>query len=452
MSDLRRAAAFAAVAGLSLVTAAVGGGDSRTTAVVAAAPFLVVAGYALFAANRDDPLFDTFARRGDYEEGRLFGLGGFALAGAGLAALAAGSSLPPAAFAVSVFALTGGTVAATLVRARTSHEFITTAGFSTGALAWGLAGGLAAVAVEFRVSGVAYPSGAVPLTTLVFLAATAAVSAALLRELLFARDDPLVAVSVALLLWLFVGLGVTVPSARLAVGLAVTVFLGYVAYALGTASVAGMLTGVLLALFAIVLGGYGWFALLVTFFGLGGLASKYRYEEKANRGIAEANEGARGSGNVLANSASALAAVIAFTASQGVLPAFAPAFRFAFAGAVAAALADTFSSEFGGLFDGPRLITTFERVDPGTDGAVTWQGELFGLAGAGVIAGIAAVFFDLGVVATGLVVLGGTVGMTVDSVLGATLEGGRLGNQAVNFLATLSGAVASGALAVPLVP
>jgi uncharacterized protein (TIGR00297 family) len=453
VSDLRRAAAFAAVAGLSLVTPAVGGGgDPRTTAVIAAAPFLVVAGYALFGADRDDPLFDTLARRGDYEEGRLFGLGGFALAGAGLAALAAGSSLPPAAFAVSVFALTGGAIAATVVQSTTSHEFLTTAGFSAGALVWGLAGGLAAVAVEFGVTGLTYPSSAVPFTTLVFLAATAAVAAALLRELLFERDDPLVAVSVALLLWLFVGLGVTVPPLRLGIGLVVTVLLGYVAYALGTASVAGMLTGVLLALFAIVLGGYGWFALLVTFLGLGGLASKYRYDEKADRGIAEGNDGARGSGNVLANSASALAAVLAFTASQGVLPAFAPAFRFAFAGAVAAALADTFSSEFGGLFDGPRLVTTFERVEPGTDGAVTWQGEVFGLLGAGIIAGIAAVFFDLGVIATGLVVLGGAIGMTVDSLLGATLEGSRLGNQSVNFLATLSGAVAAGALAVVVLP
>jgi uncharacterized membrane protein len=40
--------------------------------------------------------------------------------------------------------------------------------------------------------------------------------------------------------------------------------------------------------------------------------------------------------------------------------------------------------------------------------------------------------------------------MLVDSLLGATLEGGRVGNQAVNFLATLSGAglcVAIGVLA-----
>jgi uncharacterized protein (TIGR00297 family) len=448
VSDLQRAAAFAAVGLCSLAAPAAGSGPpSRTAAVLAATPFLAVAGYALFVADRGRA-FELFARHGDYEAGRLFGLGGFALAGAGLAALSAGSSLPAPVFVMSVFALTGGRVAATAVARLRPHEFLTMAGFSTGALAWGLVGGYLALFIE--ASGRAFPVVPAAPAQFVFLAATAAVGAGLLRAMLFERDDPLVVVSVALLLWLFVALDVTVPPTRLGVGLVVTVLLGYVAYALGTASVAGMLTGVLLALFAIVLGGYGWFALLVTFFGLGGLAAKYRYDEKAARGIAEENDGARGSGNVLANSAAALGAVIAFTASQGVFPAAAPAFRFAYAGAVAAALADTFSSEFGGLFDGPRLVTTFERVDPGTDGAVTWQGELFGLLGAGVIAGLAALSFGLGPVATGVVVLGGGVGMTVDSLLGATVEGGWLGNQGVNFLATLAGAVACGGVAMLL--
>ncbi|MFB6117300.1 TIGR00297 family protein [Halosegnis sp.] len=444
MSDLQRAVAFAAVGLCSLAAPAVEGGPTaRTAAVLAAVPFLAVAGYALFLADRGRA-FDLFARRGDYEEGRLFGLGGFALAGAGLSALAAGSSLPAPVVAMAVFALTGGRIATVAVGSRLSHEFLATAAFGVGALLWGLVGAYAALVVEAG-GALIVPASPAP-TLLVFLAATAAVGAGLLRAMLFERDDPLVLVSVSLLLWLFVALDVAVPPLRLAIGLAVTVLLGYVAYALGTASVPGMLTGVLLALFAIVLGGYGWFALLVTFFGLGGLAAKYRYEEKAARGIAEDNEGARGSGNVLANSAAALGAVVAFTASQGVVPAAAPAFRFAYAGAVAAALADTFSSEFGGLFDHPRLVTTLEPVAPGTDGAVTWQGELFGLLGAGIIAGLAAIAFDLGPAAAGVVLLGGFVGMTVDSLLGATIEGDRLGNQGVNFLATLSGAVASGAL------
>jgi uncharacterized protein (TIGR00297 family) len=125
-------------------------------------------------------------------------------------------------------------------------------------------------------------------------------------------------------------------------------------------------------------------------------------------------------------------------------------FRFAFAGSVAAAMADTLSSEIGGLFDGPRLVTTLERVEPGTDGAVTWQGQVAGLVGSGIVAGIAALFFDLGPLGAGIVVAGGLAGTTADSLLGATLEGGLLDNQGVNLLATLAGAVTSAALAVGL--
>jgi uncharacterized membrane protein len=38
--------------------------------------------------------------------------------------------------------------------------------------------------------------------------------------------------------------------------------------------------------------------------------------------------------------------------------------------------------------------------------------------------------------------------MTVDSLLGAAVEGDRVGNQAVNFLATLSGATVAVAFGV----
>jgi len=210
-----------------------------------------------------------------------------------------------------------------------------------------------------------------------------------------------------------------------------------------------MLTGVFLGLLTIVLGDYGWFAMLITFFGLGGLSTKFRYEEKQSRGIAEENDGARGSGNVLANSLTALLAVIAAAASPSHLPVAPDVFLFAFAGSVAAAMSDTLSSEIGGLFDRPRLITSFERVAPGTDGAITWQGEVAGLVGASMIAGIAALSFESVGTPGFLVIVGaGFVGMTADSILGATIEGRFIGNQGVNFLATLVAAVAGGTLAV----
>jgi uncharacterized protein (TIGR00297 family) len=190
----------------------------------------------------------------------------------------------------------------------------------------------------------------------------------------------------------------------------------------------------------------------MSFYAVGGLASKYRFDEKADRGVAQENEGARGTGNVLANSAVALAAVVGYAAApHAALPA-AP-FGAAFAGATATAMADTLSSEIGGLYDGPRLVTTLQRVEPGTDGAITWQGELAGLTGALLVGALAAGGAPVldpvvsgGVAAGAIVLAAGFAGMTVDSVLGALIEGERVGNQTVNFLATLAGSVVAVAL------
>jgi uncharacterized protein (TIGR00297 family) len=291
----------------------------------------------------------------------------------------------------------------------------------------------------------------VALATALFLAATGALVAALFRSVLFERDDPLVLLSVGLLLWLFFEVDPGVTTTRVFIAVGISAVLGYVAYALDTASLPGMLTGVLLSLLTIVLGGYGWFAMLITFFGLGGLSTKYEYEAKQDRGIAEENEGARGSGNVLANSIVALLSVLAWAASPTHIAVEPNLFLYAFAGAVAAAMTDTFSSEFGGLYDNPRLITTFERVEPGTDGAVTWQGMVAGLVGAAIIAGIAGATIEtVGTVGAGLVLACGFVGMTVDSILGATVEGTVVGNQGVNTLATLAAAVTGVGFALAL--
>ncbi len=434
MTDrLRRAGGFAAVASLALAAPVLGPATAVLFGAVGATAALLIT---------DGRLFELFARPGDFEDGRLNGLAGFSLAAAALALLATipQSPLPVEIFVATLYILGFGNLGMEAIRRQTSEPFLTVAGFVAAGFAAGIAG---QYLVGFQLGA------AVDVSAVTFLSIVGALIAALLRELLYERDDPLVLLSVGLVLWLFTELVETVPPVELGAALAVTVILGGISYGLGTASVSGMLTGVLLGVLTIVLGGFGWFAVLIAFFAIGGLASKFRYGDKEQRGVAEGNDGARGSGNVLANAAVALAAVFGFALVESTST-LAVAFLFVFCGSLATALGDTLSSEIGGLFDRPRLITTFERVEPGTDGAVTWQGELAGVAGATLTGLLSMAVLPLGAMwaAAAVIAAGGVVGMTVDSLLGATIEGGRLGNQWVNFLATLSGGLASGALAV----
>ncbi len=419
----------------------------------AAAPFALVAVLAAFVVD-EGPLFELFARPQDRKDGRLNGLAAFSLAATGLALLATvpQMTMPVTVFVTAVVVLSYGNLGAKLAERRSPDPFRAAAGFSLGA---SVAGVGAQAAVASLTDAAVVP--ALPRMTL--LAIVGALVGALFRAVLYDRDDPLVMLSVGLLLWLLDSLLVSVSPTGVAVALGVSVAVGGAAYATGTASVTGVFSGVLFGILSIVLGGLGWFAVLIAFFAVGGLSTKFRYEDKLERGVAQENDGARGSGNVLGNAAVAMLALVGFAASP--LPVYEAAFRFAFAGSLATAMSDTLSSEVGGLYDTPRLVTTFERVPPGTDGGVTWQGELAGVAGASLVAllavylppafRVAALPGGSPALAAGLVVVGGVAGMTADSLFGATVEGDRLGNQAVNFLATLVGGTVSTLLALGVV-
>lgn len=440
---VRRAGAFALLCTLAL---AVPVGGPWVGAAIAATVIL-----GAFAVT-DGSLFDLLAYPGDYEDGRLYGLITFVLAAVTLGLISVTTSMSVAIFVGTVLLIGYGNVAEQLTRRRTDHTIVPVAVFCLVATGGAVVGQAVTYGLTAESGAQETIGSGVP--TMIFLGASGALLAALLRDIFLARDDPIVMLSVGLLGWLLAELepALSLTGGEIVLALLVTAALGYASYALKTASVAGMLTGVLLGLLTIVLGGYGWFVVLISFFAIGGLSSKFRYEEKAELGVAEANDGARGSGNVLGNAAVAIIAVLGYAASSASLVPGDPEptlFLFAFAGSVATAMSDTLSSEIGSVFETPRLITTLEPVEPGTDGGVTWQGEVAGIAGATVVAGISSLLFpEVTVVGAVIIVTAGVVGMTVDSLLGATLEGKVLGNQGVNFLATLSGAIICALLVV----
>ena len=129
----------------------------------------------------------------------------------------------------------------------------------------------------------------------------------------------------------------------------------------------------------------------------------------------------------------------------------------AFAGALAAATADTWASEIGRRSrTPPRLLTTGQPVPPGTDGGMTLLGTVGGVVGAGFVAGLSVLLPQAMGPASAhpgwfwaLITIAGGLGMVLDSLLGATLQGKTrwLDNDAVNLLATLAGGGAALAIA-----
>ena len=118
--------------------------------------------------------------------------------------------------------------------------------------------------------------------------------------------------------------------------------------------------------------------------------------------------------------------------------------------ALAEATADTVSSEIGQAFGGtPVMLTTFRRVEAGTDGAVTVLGTVAGILGAAAVAGVGMWAMRMSFAVAGIGLAGGVAGLFFDSLLGATAERkGWLGNDLVNFSSTVFAVVVAMGLAL----
>lgn len=209
--------------------------------------------------------------------------------------------------------------------------------------------------------------------------------------------------------------------------------LGFITYKRKSLDFFGSAVMVIMGIVIIFSAGANWLLLIILFLVMSLLATKYSKKYKMSLGEFE---GRRTSKNVISNGV-----VACFMAAFGgyYLP-----FVGGFIGAIATATADTLASEIGVLDAHPGLITTLQKVDPGTNGAVSPLGTAVAIAGAAII-GIAA--FLLGVVANPLSailvsIISGTVGCFMDSILGAVFENhGFMTNEHVNLIATIVGAI-----------
>lgn len=270
-------------------------------------------------------------------------------------------------------------------------------------------------------------------------------------------------------------------------GFLVSLGCGLLAFFARTISLSGVIGGVVFG--TIIYGCTGWQGFLVplTFFVIGSLCTKIGYKKKAAMGIAQEEGGKRGAkhalANILAGTIFAVLSLVFYSKLQGIMlgqgayegePAgilhfeakavsfIYMAFYAAMIGSFATAAADTSSSELGQVYGKtPINPLTFKRVKPGSEGAISLEGTLFGILAALVVAtvGVGTGIFvypwsNIGghpeiwpysVFPLILIAIGAFLGNFIESIIGAA-GGKKLNNEFLNFLNTLIGGIISGGL------
>jgi len=276
-----------------------------------------------------------------------------------------------------------------------------------------------------------YLNQMVPLTIILGL-----IVAVLLKVILLKYEDSLVieALGIAMTMYLIDELNYKADLQMVVIAVIVAFTFGYFAYRFNTADLSGLFSAALIGIILIVFADARWFLIMLSFFILGSIATRYKYEFKKKIGVEQGRSGARGYRNVFANGIVAAAAAVLY----GVF--VRPEFIVLYIGCVATAAADTLASEIGVTGGTPYMITTFKKVPIGTNGGVTITGECVALVGGFAVCFVALLLNVITPWMLVLCVIAGLIGTNIDSIVGATLENrGFIGNAGTNLLATAGG-------------
>jgi uncharacterized protein (TIGR00297 family) len=218
--------------------------------------------------------------------------------------------------------------------------------------------------------------------------------------------------------------------------------LAIVGYLARSVDVSGAIAGFILGAILILFGGWPLYVVLLAFFIIGTATTKLGYRVKAARGLAQEKGGRRGFSHAFSNVG--MAAILAICASAA-LPHFAIVWWMAAAAALATAAADTTASEVGQLL-GRRtfLPLTFRPVPVGTEGAISLEGTVAGIAAAAIVATIAVRartgLFDFTWIA--ILILAAFLGSYLESIAGSwnRKQEKPVPNGVLNFINTMIGA------------
>ncbi|UEG55141.1 DUF92 domain-containing protein [Mucilaginibacter daejeonensis] len=202
--------------------------------------------------------------------------------------------------------------------------------------------------------------------------------------------------------------------------------------------------GVVCALLVYAGAGYTGVIMMTTFFVIGTLATSHKASVKQVLVTEGPEHQRRTITQVLANAGvPALAGLFSLLTNEG-----SAIWQLSIAAAFSAATADTMASELGTVY-GKRFynILSMRPDQRGADGVVSLEGTLIGVLGSSVIALISVLGNEGTLTTFFLIMVSGTAGNLMDSILGAALERrGVIKNDMVNFINTLTAALIAIAL------
>lgn len=195
--------------------------------------------------------------------------------------------------------------------------------------------------------------------------------------------------------------------------LIVIIILGIISLKKRILNVKGTICALIVGLIIYIFGGPFLFIALLTFYLLGSLSTRYRLKDKTSFNITSITRSWK---NVIAN---------------GLIPSLLSVFEYmyksdiivvGFLGSIAFSTADTLASEIGILSSSnPRLLIGFQKVNPGTPGAVSVKGIIASFLGSAFIASLI-FFIKIDVTAILIILFSGFLGSFIDSLLGASLQ------------------------------
>ncbi|MGC8931805.1 MAG: DUF92 domain-containing protein [Candidatus Methanodesulfokora sp.] len=204
-------------------------------------------------------------------------------------------------------------------------------------------------------------------------------------------------------------------------GLLLVMIVALLGYKKGAVNLSGLASGIVIGSAVVLIGGLLLFLPLLTFFVIGSIFTKYKYDLKEIKGAAESEKGRRGWSNVLANGIPPLIFLLIWKISSN------DGFLLAFFSSIAADTSDTLSNEVGVLSKkDPVLLFYWRRVPAGTSGAISSLGT------------IAAFLSSLLISLESYIISGGNtrflvipafcgfLGSIIDSILGALVQEKRV--------------------------